>query len=87
MIYLPRMSKKEGHVTSLYISHQPEPTSSPRRRCLLIFPLSMRIPWLQAELKRRLASFDAYYEDVPAPELVLTLVPAEVGWREKLQEQ
>lgn len=33
----------------------------------------------QEERKRRLAALDTYFEDVPAPELVLALVPAEVG--------
>jgi hypothetical protein len=33
---------------------------------------------LQSELRRRLTSFEAYYEDVPAPEVVLSLIPAEV---------
>mmetsp|Transcript_3901 Transcript_3901/g.8374 ORF Transcript_3901/g.8374 Transcript_3901/m.8374 type:complete len:240 (+) Transcript_3901:151-870(+) len=30
-----------------------------------------------AELRRRLSSFDSYFEDVPAPELLLSLTPAE----------
>ncbi|KAJ9506243.1 hypothetical protein QJQ45_014199 [Haematococcus lacustris] len=41
------------------------------------------LPWWYAlhasELKRRLAAMDQYCEDLPAPELLMSLVPAEVS--------
>ncbi len=31
------------------------------------------------DVKRRLATLDSYHDDMPAPELVLSLCPAEVS--------
>lgn len=34
---------------------------------------------VQGELRKRLAGMEQYYDDIPSPEAMLSLVPAEVG--------
>jgi len=41
--------------------------------------LQLATPFLQIELRRKLQALESFFDDVPSPELVLSLVPAEVG--------